>query len=55
MQAPTGASVIVQLTGQVKNTGPGNHGGTRVGLEFVDLSETERSILSVMELMKVVW
>jgi PilZ domain len=55
VQAPTGASVTVRLIGRAKNVTPGRDGGTRVGLEFVDLSETERSILRVMELMKVVW
>jgi hypothetical protein len=30
-------------------------GGTRVGIEFGDLSETERAILHVLEHMRVVW
>jgi hypothetical protein len=30
-------------------------GTTRAGLEFVDLSETERAILNVMGLMGIGW
>ncbi len=55
VQAPVGASVGIHLVGQVRNTGPGPEGGTRVGLEFVDLSETERKMLHVMELLQIVW
>jgi hypothetical protein len=52
---PVGASVSIHLAGEVKNTAAGAEGGTRVGMEFVDLSETERKILQVMELLQVVW
>ncbi len=55
VQAPVGESVSIHLTGTVKNTSPGPEGGIRVGLEFVNLSETEQAILKVMELMKVAW
>lgn len=55
VHTPIGASVSIRLVGEVRNTGPGPEGGTRVGLEFVDLSETERQMLHVMELLQVVW
>ena len=55
VQSPVGDSVSIRLVGQVRNTGPGPEGGTRAGLEFVGLSETERAILNVMELMQIAW
>ncbi len=45
----------LRLVGQLKNLSPGRLGGVRAGLEFVDLSETEREILKAMELLKVAW
>lgn len=53
--APAGESVSLRLVGQVKNVNPGVLGGTRAGLEFTDLSETEQEILKAMELLKVAW
>jgi hypothetical protein len=55
IQAPVGNSVRLRLIGQVRNISPTKDGSTRAGLEFVDLSETERAILNTMELMKVAW
>jgi PilZ domain len=55
VQAPVGGSVSLRLAGRVMNQGPGPQGGTRAGLEFVGLSEAERSILRVFEFMKVAW
>jgi hypothetical protein len=55
VQAPIGASVSIRLVGEVRYTEQGANGGTRVGIEFTDLSETERQILHMMELLKVVW
>jgi hypothetical protein len=52
---PAGSSVSVRLRGEVRNTGQGPRDGTRVGMEFVELSETERQILHVMELLQVAW
>jgi hypothetical protein len=52
VQAPIGASVSIRLVGEVKNTSEGAEGGTRVGMEYIDLSETERKILRVLELMQ---
>ena len=54
VRAPAGESVSLRLVGQVKNLS-GRLGGARAGLEFTDLSETEREILKAMELLKVAW
>jgi hypothetical protein len=55
IQAPVGESVSLQLVGVVRNADPTADGCIRAGLEFVDLSETERGILEVIELLGVVW
>ena len=55
VHTPVGASVSIRLVGEVRNIGPGPEGGTRVGMEFADLSDTERQMLHVMELLQVVW
>lgn len=55
VHAGGGASVSVHMVGQIRNTGPGPHGGTRVGMEFEGLSDTERSILDALEMMHVAW
>lgn len=55
VQTPAGASVSIRLVGETRNAGRGPEGGIRVGLEFVDLSATERSILDALERMQVVW
>ena len=55
VNTPAGASVSVRLVGVIKNVGPGHDGGTRLGIEFADLSETERSLLTLLAEMKMVW
>jgi hypothetical protein len=55
VQTPIGTSVSIRLAGEVRNTAPGPHGGVRVGMEFVGLTETERSILNALELMQIAW
>jgi PilZ domain len=40
-----GASLDVTLTGEVRNAKAGPGGVTRVGVEFVDLSETEHALV----------
>jgi PilZ domain len=55
VQAPVGESVSLRLAGRVMNQSKGPQSGTRAGLEFVGLSEAERSILKVLEIMKVAW
>ncbi len=55
IQAPIGESVRLHLVGTVKNVSPNSDGAIRAGLEFIDLSDTERSILEAMDLLGVVW
>jgi hypothetical protein len=50
VRLPVGASVEVTLTGEVRNAKDGPGGVARVGIEFVDLSETERSIVDLLNL-----
>ncbi len=50
-----GDSVSLRLVGRVRNLSAGRLGGTRVGVEFERLSETERDILKVMAQLKVAW
>lgn len=54
-QAPSGGSISLRITGECRYVSPGGAGGTRVGIEFTDLTETERSILAVLGKMQVVW
>ena len=54
IQAPIGESVRLHLVGTVKNVSPNSYGAIRAGLEFIDLSDTERSNLEAMDLLGVV-
>ena len=55
VKTPAGSSITLRLNGVVRNLGPGPSEGTRVGVEFTGLSETERSIVDVMSHMQIVW
>lgn len=44
-----GPSVDVMVEGEVRNAGSRPDGAVRVGIEFVDLTETERSVLDLLE------
>lgn len=55
VETPAGASITIRLSGEARNSARGREGGTRIGIEFTDLSETERSILQVMNHMRIVW
>ena len=55
VQTLIGGAVSIQLADEVRNTAPGPRGGVRVGMEFVGLSDTERSILDTLELMQMAW
>ena len=50
--ALSGGSVSLRMVGQVKNLNSNRLGCTRAGLEFTDLSETEREVLKAIELLK---
>jgi hypothetical protein len=55
VETPAGASIKLKLKGVVRYIGAGRSGGTRVGIEFTGLSETERSIVDVMSHMEIFW
>lgn len=55
VRAPIGESVSLRLVGRVRNVGHTGSDHIRVGMEFVDLSESEQAILRVFEVMKVFW
>ena len=55
VQTPAGASITLQMVGEIRYSSAGSQGGTRVGIEFGHLSETEQAILNVLEHMRVVW
>jgi hypothetical protein len=55
IKPPVGESITLRLSGTVRNVKVDPGGTTRAGLEFVDLSETERAILNVMGLMGIGW
>jgi hypothetical protein len=48
VRLPVGASIDVTLTGEVRNAKAGPEGVVRVGIEFVGLSKTERSIVDLL-------
>ena len=47
---PVGASIEVTLRGEVRNAKAGPDGIVRVGIEFTALSETERSIVDLLDI-----
>ena len=49
VRLPVGASMDISLTGEVRNAKAGPDGIVRVGIEFVGLSETERSVVDLLE------
>jgi hypothetical protein len=49
VRLPVGASTDIILTGQVRNAKAGPEEIVRLGIEFVDLSETEHSVVDLLE------
>jgi hypothetical protein len=54
VRLPVGASIDMTLTGEVRNAKAGPDGIVRVGIEFSGLSDTERSIVDLLELGSVI-
>jgi hypothetical protein len=46
---PVGESIDITLTGEARNAKGGPDGIVRAGIEFVDLSEAERSVVELLE------
>jgi len=55
VEPPIGKSVRLQVSGQVMNQGKTLEGSTRVGLQFVGLSDSEVAVLEVIEQLKMFW
>jgi hypothetical protein len=55
VKTPSSGSVTIRMAGEVRNVGPGPSGGVRLGIEFIGLSDTERSILQALDFMQVAW
>ncbi len=54
VRLPVGASIDITLTGEVRNAKAGPDGIMRAGIEFASLSETELSIVDLLDLGSVV-
>jgi hypothetical protein len=50
VRLPVGASIDMTLTGEVRNAKAGPDGIVRAGIELVGLSETEHSIVDLLQL-----
>lgn len=50
-----GGSLSIRFTGMIRNVRPGPLGSIRAGVEFLGLSDTERTMLDALERMRVVW
>lgn len=55
VRLPIGVSMDMTLTGEVRNTKEGPDGIVRIGLEFEDVSDTERSIVDLLERDTLRW
>jgi hypothetical protein len=55
VQTPAGAAITFQMVGEIRYSAAGSRGGTRVGIEFGHMSDTERVIRNVLEHMRIVW
>lgn len=55
VRLPIGVSMDMTLTGEVRNTKEGPDGIVRIGIEFEDVSDTERSIVDLLERDTLRW
>ena len=55
VRLPIGVSMDMTLTGQVRNAKDGPDGIVRIGIEFEDVSDTERSIVDLLERDNLRW
>jgi hypothetical protein len=51
----TAVVVVIQLRAEVRNARAGKDQGLRMGIQFVNLTESERSYLDSLEELKAVW
>jgi hypothetical protein len=55
VHTPAGAAVTLGLAATIRYVVPRPNGNSRLGGEFVGLSEIERSILETLERMQIAW
>lgn len=55
VRLPIGVSMDMTLTGEVRNAKDGPDGIVRIGIEFEDVSDTERSIVDLLERDTLRW
>jgi hypothetical protein len=55
VRLPIGVSMDMTLTGEVRNAKDGPDGIVRIGIEFEDVSDTERSIVDILERDSLRW
>jgi hypothetical protein len=55
VRLPIGVSMDMTLTGEVRNSKDGPDGIVRIGIEFEDVSDTERSIVDLLERDNLRW
>jgi hypothetical protein len=55
VRLPIGVSMDMTLTGDVRNAKEGPDGIVRIGVEFEDVSDTERSIVEFLERDSLRW
>jgi hypothetical protein len=55
VRLPIGLSMDMTLTGDVRNAKEGPDGIVRIGVEFEDVSDTERSIVDLLERDTLRW
>src|SRR5579862_3241162 len=55
VDTPAGGAMRLSLHGVCRAVSAGPTGGTRIGFEFTELSETEVSILDALSHMQVFW
>jgi hypothetical protein len=55
VRLPIGVAMDMTLTGEVRNAKDGPDGVARIGVEFEDVSETERYIVDLLERDTLRW
>jgi PilZ domain-containing protein len=55
VQPPDASSLSVNLVGEIRNMSVAPRRRVRLGIEFVDLSDNERSIVDMLARMQMTW
>ncbi len=55
VQPSAAASLSIHLVGEIKNVAAAPRGRVRLGMEFIDLTDSERSFVHVLEQMRMAW